>query len=80
MAEVDFVLQSSDCQVRVQINEDFGPLRGFNSASHQQHQLFRVFDFKGKPWTVEGGAGVCLTGSTDRFVLRFILSRVFHQM
>jgi hypothetical protein len=55
--------------------DDFGPLRGFNSASRQQHQLFGVFDFKGKPWTVEGGAGAGLTGSTDRFVLKLILSR-----
>jgi hypothetical protein len=55
--------------------DDFGPLRGFNAASRQQHQLFGVFDFKGRPWTIEGGAGVGLTRSTDRFVLKLILSR-----
>ncbi len=55
--------------------DDFGQLRGFNTASHQQHQLFGVFDFKGRPWSIEGGAGVGLTGSTDRWVLKLILSR-----
>lgn len=55
--------------------DDFGPLRGFNSAPQQQHQLFGVFDHKGKTWTVEGGAGVGLTGSTDRLVFKLILSR-----
>jgi len=55
--------------------DDFGPLRGFNSASRQQHQLFGVFDYKGKRWTLEGGAGVGLTSSTDRVVFKLILSR-----
>jgi hypothetical protein len=55
--------------------DDFGPLRAFNSASRQQHQLFGVFDYRGKRWTVEGGAGVGLTSSTDRLVLKLILSR-----
>jgi hypothetical protein len=55
--------------------DDFGPLRGFNPATRQQHQLFGVFDFKGKPWTIEGGAGVGLTNSTDRLVFKLILSR-----
>jgi hypothetical protein len=50
-------------------------LRRFNSASQQQHQLFGVFDHKGKTWTVEGGAGVGFTGGTDRLVFKLILSR-----
>ena len=58
--------------------DDFGQLRGFNAASRQQHQLFGVFDFKGSPWTIEGGAGVGLTNSTDRLVLKLILSRDFN--
>ncbi len=55
--------------------DDFGQLRGFNAPARQQHQLFGVFDFKGKPWSIEGGAGVGLTGSTDHWVLKLILSR-----
>jgi hypothetical protein len=54
---------------------DFGPLRGFNSASRQEHQLFGVFDYKSKRWTIEGGAGLGLTDSTDHVVLKLILSR-----
>ncbi len=55
--------------------DDFGPLRALYSAAHQQHQLFGVFDYGGKPWSVEGGVGVGLTGTTDRLVLKLILQR-----
>jgi len=54
---------------------DFGPLRAFYSASQQQHQLFGVFDYNGKPWSIEGGVGFGLTSSTDHLVLKLILSR-----
>jgi hypothetical protein len=55
--------------------DDFGPLRGFNSANRQEHQLFGVFDYKGKRWIIEGGAGLGLTDSTEHVVLKLILSR-----
>jgi hypothetical protein len=55
--------------------DDFGPLRSFYSASTQQHQLFGVFDYNGRPWAVEGGIGVGLTSNTDHIVLKLILSR-----
>lgn len=55
--------------------DDFGVLRGFLPASQQQHQLFAVFDFNGKPWSVEGGAGFGLTSASDHLVLKLILSR-----
>jgi hypothetical protein len=55
--------------------DDFGPLRRFYASDQQQHQLFGVFDYGGKPWNVEGGVGVGLTGATDRLVLKLILSR-----
>jgi len=55
--------------------DDFGPLRGFFAANQQQHQLFGVLDYNGKPWTVEGGVGLGLTSATDRVVLKLILSR-----
>lgn len=54
--------------------DDFGPLSGFYPASRQQHQLFGVFDYGGKPWKVEGGVGVGLTNATDHLVLKLILS------
>ncbi len=55
--------------------DDFGPLRAFYRAAQQQHQLFGVVDFGGKPWTVEGGVGFGLTSATDRLVIKLILSR-----
>jgi hypothetical protein len=54
---------------------DFGPLRAFYSSSLQQHQLFAVFDYNGKPWSIEGGVGAGLTSATDHLVLKLILSR-----
>ncbi len=54
---------------------DFGPLRAFYASAQQQHQLFGVFDYHGKPWTIEGGVGVGLTNATDHLVLKLILSR-----
>lgn len=55
--------------------DDFGPLRGFQPPGQQQHQLFGVFDYNGKTWTVEGGIGLGLTDATDKVVLKLILSR-----
>ena len=54
---------------------DFGPLHSFLPASQQQHQLFGVLDYNGKPWSVEGGVGFGLTNATDHWVLKLILSR-----
>lgn len=54
--------------------DDFGPLRGFSPAPQQQHQLFGVFDYGGKPWTIEGGVGLGMTNATDHVVLKLILS------
>jgi hypothetical protein len=54
--------------------DDFGPLRGFYAASQQQHQLFGVFDYGGKSWTIEGGLGFGLTGASDHRVLKLIVS------
>jgi hypothetical protein len=61
--------------VAVEEYDDFGPLKGFYAHAQQQHQLFGVFDYSGKPFTVEGGVGLGLTGSTDKVVLKLILSR-----
>jgi hypothetical protein len=55
--------------------DDFGPLRSFYPPSQQQHQLFGVFDYAGKLWSIECGVGVGLTGATDHLVLKLILSR-----
>lgn len=55
--------------------DDYGPLRGFYSASLQTHQLFAVADWKGESLAVEGGVGFGLTPATDDLVLKLILSK-----
>jgi hypothetical protein len=55
--------------------DDFGPLRSFYSSAQQQHQLYGVVDYRGKPWTVEAGAGFGLTAASDALVIKLILSR-----
>jgi hypothetical protein len=55
--------------------DDFGPLRGFYSASAQSHQLFAVADWKGDTLDVEGGIGFGLTPAADDLVLKLILSK-----
>jgi hypothetical protein len=55
--------------------DEFGPLRGFYAPGQQQHQLFGVFDYNGKPWTIEGGAGFGLTSVTNKLVLKLVLAR-----
>jgi hypothetical protein len=56
--------------------DDFGPLHSpvGSARAPQQHQLFGVFDYGGKAWTVEGGVGIGLTEATDHVVLKLILS------
>jgi len=55
-----------------------GPLKGFDSLRKQQHQLFPVIDLNlGPEWEVNFGAGVGLTSSTDRFIVKMILGRQF---
>ncbi len=58
--------------------DDFGPLRGFLPASQQQHQLFGVLDYSGKPWMIEAGVGAGLTSATNRLEFKLILSRDFN--
>jgi hypothetical protein len=55
--------------------DDFGPLRGFGSTAQQQHQLFAVVDYSGKPWSIEAGIGAGLTAASDHLVLKLILAR-----
>lgn len=55
--------------------DDFGPLRGFYPRARQNHELFGVLDFNGKPVNVEVGAGFGLTPGSDQFTLKLILSR-----
>jgi hypothetical protein len=55
--------------------DDFGPLRKFNPAGEQAHELYGVVDHSGKAWDLEAGIGFGLTRSSDRVVLKLMLSR-----
>jgi hypothetical protein len=55
--------------------DEFGPLHHFYQGDQQQHELFGVIDFNGKPINIEFGAGFGLTSTTDRFTLKLILSK-----
>ena len=55
--------------------DDFGRLRAFYASGQQQHQLFGILDYNGKPWKIEGGVGLGLTSATNKVVLKLILSR-----
>jgi hypothetical protein len=49
-----------------------------NHALNGVTEWAAVFDFNGKPWTVEGGIGMGLNKVTDHCVLKLILSHDFH--
>jgi hypothetical protein len=66
-------------QIAIEEYADYGIVSDLESAAHQAHQLFGVFDFSGGPFDVEGGVGVGLTDASDRLTFKVILSRDFNQ-
>jgi hypothetical protein len=55
-----------------------GPTPDFNSLSQQEQQLFPVIDLNVSPkWEINFGAGIGMTQSTDRLILKVILGRRF---
>ena len=55
--------------------DDFGSVSHFLPAAKQSHQLFAVVDIKSKVIDIEAGGGAGLTGASDHWVLKLILSR-----
>jgi hypothetical protein len=55
--------------------DGFGTFNGFDSLHDQFHEVWAVFDHSGKTWSVESGAGVGLTAGSDRWTLKFMISR-----
>ncbi len=53
---------------------DIGPLRDFYPISEQSHQLYGVFDYRGKRLVIEGGVGFGLTAASDKVTLKLSLS------
>ena len=54
---------------------DFGVIQNFLPPNQQSQQLFGVIDYKGEPVNIEAGLGFGLTGASDRFVAKLMLSR-----
>ena len=55
--------------------DDFGSVSHFLPAAKQSHQLFAVVDIKSKVIDIEAGVGAGLTGASDHWVLKLVLSR-----
>jgi hypothetical protein len=66
---------SSQWAIAVEEYADFGPVRNFNAAGDQSHQVYGVFDFSSKVLDVEAGVGFGLTGASDDITFKLILSR-----
>lgn len=52
---------------------DYGPLRHLLPAGKQQHALFAVIDYGGKP-DIEFGLGVGLNSVTDKLVMKLMIA------
>jgi hypothetical protein len=62
--------------VAAETYSDFGAIKRFSAASAQSHQLFGVVDHVTKRGLeMEFGAGVGLTGASDRLTLKLIVSK-----
>jgi hypothetical protein len=62
-------------KVALEEYDDFGAISHFLPAGKQSHQLFGVVDINTKLIGIEAGVGAGLTGASDHWVLKLILSR-----
>lgn len=65
---------STTWAVAIEQYSDFGEIQRFLAPSQQSQQLFGVIDYKGEPFNVEAGLGFGLTGASDRWVAKLMLS------
>jgi len=68
---------SEKYKVALEEYADFGSVSHFLPAAKQSHQLFAVVDINSKVVSIETGIGAGLTGASDHWVLKLILSRDF---
>ena len=61
--------------VAVEEYADIGPLHDFYPTSEQSHQIYGIFDYRGKWGEIEAGVGFGLTAASDRVTLKLLLSR-----
>lgn len=66
---------SEKYKVALEEYDDFGSVSHFLPAAKQSHQLFAVVDINSKVVGIEAGVGAGLTGASDHWVLKLILSR-----
>lgn len=62
-------------KVAVEEYDDFGTVGHFLPAARQSHQIFGVIDINTEFVGIEAGVGAGLTGASDHWVLKLILSR-----
>ena len=58
--------------------DGFGPLRGFLQLSKQFHEVWATTDYSGSKFlglNIESGVGYGLTGGSDKWTLKLMLSR-----
>jgi hypothetical protein len=55
--------------------DGFGPFNNFAPLHDQFHEVWGAFDHNGKVWAVEAGAGIGLTAGSDKWTLKFMISR-----
>jgi hypothetical protein len=56
---------------------DFGSISHFDPADQQQHTLFAVVDYNGKPNSIEFGIGHGFTSASDKLVLKLMVIHDF---
>jgi len=62
--------------VALEAYSGFGPIKGFEKAADQSHQLYAVIDHTTKNGVeIEFGAGVGLTDAADKFTLKLIVAK-----
>jgi hypothetical protein len=66
---------SEKYKVALEEYDDFGSVSHFLPAAKQSHQLFAVVDVNSKVVDIEAGVGAGLTGASEHWVLKLILSR-----
>lgn len=55
--------------------DGFGTFSNFDRLHDQFHEVWGAFDHEGKVWDIEAGAGLGLTAGSDRWTLKFMISR-----
>jgi hypothetical protein len=66
---------NSKWDVAAEEYDGFGSFNNFSALHDQFHEVWGDFDHFGKTWDIEAGAGYGLTAGSDKWTLKFMLSR-----